>query len=210
MEDTVVQGYKFYRPLYRDYITSVHAKFVPITTQESTPVMNSESPSMNVSPTVTTISNMTEGTLNDFLYLENTYHLDEEDGLLYKTICVAEEYYRKLKERFIVGYRQLVMPNGVLSDKCDNEPLHIRDIERMTLATDSSLVEALIPVPVQEHAWPPQGEKPLRNGKEDGVKKGGLEIRDVSKGGREAERVSVRVHDAPGQSSNSRMSGRKR
>jgi len=37
-----------------------------------------------------------------------------------------------------------------------------------------------------------------------------FEAGDVSKGGREAERMSVIVQDAPGQSSNSRISGRKR
>jgi hypothetical protein len=56
-----------------------------------------------------------EGTVDDFKYLENTYHLDEEDGLLYKTVKVVEEYYRKLKDRYIVGYRRMVLPNGLLT-----------------------------------------------------------------------------------------------
>ena len=101
------------------------------------------------------------------------------------------------------------MPNGVLCDKCDNEPLHIRDIERMTLATDTSLVEALIPVPVKLHARPPQGEI-LRSDEMGDVKKRGAEILAVSQGGRKAERISATVQDASGQSSNSRISGRKR
>jgi hypothetical protein len=142
MEDSVINGYKFFRPLYRDYITSVHATFVPMSVQGSNTSTNTISATDSMS--------IPEGTLADFKYLENTYHLDEEDGLLYKTIKVVEEYYRKLKDRFVVGYRRMVLPNGLLSDKCDNESVHIRDIERMTMTTDMTVVDTLIPGQVKD------------------------------------------------------------
>jgi hypothetical protein len=91
------------------------------------------------------------------MYLENTYHLDEEDGLLYKTDSrirrVLPQDSRSASSWDIASwscpmecYRTSVTTN-----------LCIFEISRrMTLATDTSLVEALIPVPVQDHAWPPQ------------------------------------------------------
>ncbi|NBO66762.1 MAG: hypothetical protein EBU88_18285, partial [Acidobacteria bacterium] len=158
MSEGVLQGYIFYRPLYRDYVTSVHAVFAPVTPQGST--------SSPVSVDMTN-SDVPEGKVEDFQYLEGTYHLDEEDGLLYTTLWVAEEVLNRRRDRFIVGFRCLVMPHGGLSDKCDNEPVHIRDIERMTLQTESGMVDNLIPGRTGDRHQRPQGSKRATSVNED-------------------------------------------
>jgi hypothetical protein len=66
MDPSVIHGYKFYRPMYRDYITSGHAKFVPLNSQGSNLIQN-DTTDMNA------ISDTIEGTLNDFLYLAREF-----------------------------------------------------------------------------------------------------------------------------------------
>ena len=61
MEDSVLHGYKFFRPIYRDYVTSVHATFVPLHTKGSN----------SITPLSNDVSDSTlEGKLEDFKYLE--------------------------------------------------------------------------------------------------------------------------------------------
>ena len=49
-----------------------------------------------------------ERSVSDFKYLENTFHLDDEDGLLYKVSRVGKS------KGYIVAWRQLVLNDGTL------------------------------------------------------------------------------------------------
>lgn len=72
-----------------------------------------------------------------FKWLEGTAHEDDVDSLLYETTRVGTWRWPGTKDRVIVGWRKcLVADNPQIELK---EPIHIADIERMTLASRAKL-----------------------------------------------------------------------
>ena len=65
-------------------------------------------------------------TVESYQYLLKTRHRDDEDGLTYEVTRLAVS-----REGWIVGYRSLVTPAGVVSRE-EKVPVHIADIHRMT------------------------------------------------------------------------------
>jgi hypothetical protein len=84
-----------------------------------------------------------EALVDDFKYLENTYHLDDEDGLMYKVSRVGKH------RGYIVAWRQLVLTDGTL-DKESKRPVHIKDVEKLTDLTGDTLSNnsPLLPIDV--------------------------------------------------------------
>ena len=127
-EENTVPGYKFYRPLYRDFITTVHCKFLKFIRRTD----------INLTPETDGLE-LKEGTVDDFRYLENTIHVDDVDGLVYETTRVVEETYPR-RGTFIVAYRRLVYRNGARGHE-EREAIHVRDLEKMTAVTDEAILD---------------------------------------------------------------------
>ena len=62
-EDNTIPGYKFYRPLYRDFVTTAHARFIKFTRRKD----------INLNEQYDE-SDVKEGTVSDFNYLVGTVH----------------------------------------------------------------------------------------------------------------------------------------
>ena len=92
-EENTIPGYKFYRPLYRDFVTTAHARFLKFTRRTD----------INLNPQSDDVE-VKDGTADDFKYLEGTIHRDDVDGLVYETARVVEENYPR-RGTFIVAYR---------------------------------------------------------------------------------------------------------
>ena len=71
-DDNTIPGYKLYRPLYRDFVTTLHARFMKFTRRT---VINLHQQSDDLIDK--------EGTVADFQYLVGTVHRDYVDGLVY-------------------------------------------------------------------------------------------------------------------------------
>ena len=127
-EENTIPGYKFYRPLYRDFVTTAHARFMKFTRRSD----------INLTPE-SDDAELKEGTVDDFRYLEGTVHRDDVDGLVYETARVVEEVYPR-RGTFIVAYRRLIYPSGARGPE-DKEAIHIRDIEKMTACTDEEILD---------------------------------------------------------------------
>ena len=127
-DDNTIPGYKFYRPLYRDFVTTVHARFMKFTRRTDINLHQQSDDSGDK-----------EGTVADFEYLVGTVHRDDVDGLVYETVRVVEESYQR-RGTFIVAYRRLVYKNGVRGPE-DKDAIHVRDIEKMTASTDEEILD---------------------------------------------------------------------
>ena len=127
-EDNTVPGYKFYRPLYRDFITTAHCKFLKFIRRTD----------INLTPE-TEGAELKDGTVDDFRYLENTIHVDDVDGLVYETTRVVEEVHPR-RGTFLVAYRRPIYRNGARGPE-EREAIHVRDVEKMTAVTDESIIE---------------------------------------------------------------------
>ena len=68
------------------------------------------------------------GEVKDFLYLIGTIHRDDEDFMIYKVMDV----YVNKSTGFIVGDRAMVLKDGSLYDKTEYDPIHVKDLARMT------------------------------------------------------------------------------
>jgi hypothetical protein len=82
-----------------------------------------------------------EGSIDDFEYLLNTYHIDTDDGLLYETTRVVEESFPN-QGKLLVGYRRRILPNGTPEHE-EKDSMHIRNIEEMTNNTDEDILEQI-------------------------------------------------------------------
>jgi hypothetical protein len=132
-DEQTYPGYKFYRPLYRDYVITAHCRFAKW-------VRRSLQDEMTASPDDSSVA---VGTIDDFKYLQGTYHIDADDGLLYETTRVEEKSYPG-RGTLIVGYRRRILPNGI-PEREERDPVHIRDIEGMTNDTDEEILERTPP-----------------------------------------------------------------
>ena len=74
-------------------------------------------------------TNVPEGTVDDFMYLVGTNHIDPDNGLLYKVMSVEQKTYRN-QGTFIVAMRAQVFPDGRVSTKCDRDAIHVRDVQK--------------------------------------------------------------------------------
>jgi hypothetical protein len=128
-DEQTYPGYKFYRPLYRDYVITAHCRFAKWVRRS---LQDELSPSPDNPP-------ISEGSIEDFIHLKDTYHIDSDDGLLYETTRVEEKSYPGVG-KLLVGYRRRILPNGT-PEKEEKDPVHIRNIEEMTNNTDEDILE---------------------------------------------------------------------
>ena len=70
--------------------------------------------------------------VDDYHYLINTHHIDDEDGTEYKVNRVTNH------NDYIVGYRTSILHDGSLNRWEDEIPIHIKDIVRMTTNSSNS------------------------------------------------------------------------
>eukprot|EP00602_Paraphysomonas_sp_CaronLab_P001187 CAMPEP_0185020694 /NCGR_PEP_ID=MMETSP1103-20130426/3325_1 /TAXON_ID=36769 /ORGANISM="Paraphysomonas bandaiensis, Strain Caron Lab Isolate" /LENGTH=1580 /DNA_ID=CAMNT_0027551749 /DNA_START=34 /DNA_END=4776 /DNA_ORIENTATION=- len=117
-EDKV--GYQVYLPATDKVITCVH-----ILTDESIPSRTEEYYAEIDALRVRTAPR--PKTVNDYQHLVKTFHIDDEDGLLYKTTRVVE------RKGVIVGYRSLVTAGRTHIEQ--KVPIHIEDVQVMTRNT---------------------------------------------------------------------------
>ena len=130
-DEQTYPGYKFYRPLYRDYVITAHCRFAKWIRRS----LHDDAMQNNSSPSTAS------GNIDDFMYLCGTYHIDTEDGLLYETTRVEEKNFPN-QGTLLVGYRRRILPNGT-PEREDKDPIHIRDIEEMTNNTDEDILDRL-------------------------------------------------------------------
>ena len=90
-DDNTIPGYRFYRPLYRDYVSTVHARFLKFTRLMD---INLHQQSDDSGDKI--------GTKTDFEYLMGTVNRDDVDGLVYDTVRDVEENYKR-RGTFIVA-----------------------------------------------------------------------------------------------------------
>ena len=136
-EENTIPGYKFYRPLYRDFVTTAHCKFLKFVRRTDIN-MFPESDGLEVR----------EGVVDDFKYLEYTLHVDDVDGLVYEVTRVVNEVYQR-RGSFIVAYRRPVYKNGIRGPE-EKDAIHIRDVEKMTADTDEDILESYGLLPDQD------------------------------------------------------------
>ena len=72
--------------------------------------------------------NLPEDSVERYMYLVGTNHIDPDDGLLYKVTKVEAKNFRG-QGTFIVAHRAQVLKDGLVSTKCDRDVYHIKDIE---------------------------------------------------------------------------------
>ena len=117
------QGWTVWLPEYDKSVTSVHVLF-----DEQPPSRPEEYYKEIDSAKV--IVDPEEKSISEFLYLINTYHVDE--GFLYKTTRVI------VRKGLIVGYRALITADKEMLE--EQVSIHIADIKQMTAAyNDSSM-----------------------------------------------------------------------
>ena len=83
--------------------------------------------------------------VTDFQYLIGTYHLDDEDGLLYKVTRVG------IYKGYVVCWRKLVLSDGTLH-KEDKRSLHAQDVADLTDLTGDSL-SGMAPLLPKDVTW---------------------------------------------------------
>ena len=78
---------------------------------------------------MTTRTDVPTHNTDQYRYLEGTYHLDPDDGLMYKVFS-AEETNVPDQGTLIVCYRGHVYPNGKVSIKASRDGYNVRDIKQ--------------------------------------------------------------------------------
>ena len=73
--------------------------------------------------------------IESYLWLKDTLHRDFDDQLVYKTVSIYP--YRFEKDYYIVGDRELRLPNNTFIPVKHGKCIHIRELERYTLAYQS-------------------------------------------------------------------------
>ena len=91
-EENTIPGYKFYRPLHRDSVTTAHCKFLKFVRRTD----------INLIPE-SDGTEVREDDVHNFKYLENTLHIDDVDGLVYEVTRVVNEVYQR-RGSFIVAF----------------------------------------------------------------------------------------------------------
>ena len=147
MEEDYIHGFRLYSINIREFIVTNHIKVVNSNDDyqlcpQDWPYINKDGGTSQSTPLH---KDEDERLVSDFKYLENTFHHDDEDGLLYKVSRVGKE------KGYIVAWRQLVLSDGTL-DKEAKRPVHIRDVELCTDNTGVTLSNnaPLLPIDI---AW---------------------------------------------------------
>ena len=82
LEDNTIPGYKFYRPLYRDFATTAHARLMKFTRRKNRNLNRQHDE-----------SGVKEGIVCDFNYSVRTVHRDHVNKLEYETTRNVEENF---------------------------------------------------------------------------------------------------------------------
>ena len=123
LDRTSYPGYMIYSPEFHTTYVTGNATFQANLKYDGTLSKH------NASETVKESDKLPVDTVDSYKYLENTSHIDPDNGLLYKVIRVEERSY-KGQGKFIVAFRAQILADGRVSTKCDKEGYHIRDIEK--------------------------------------------------------------------------------
>lgn len=117
-----VHGYLLYSPERNELFVSTHVVF------HDDQAYDGRYTDQFAFDTLTKPNSVTDGCIDDYMYLEGTNHIDPDDGLLYKIISVEEKNYPG-QGKYIVGYRAYVFPNGKVCTKPSKDAYHIKDLE---------------------------------------------------------------------------------
>ena len=113
-------GYKVYLPSKDSTVTSIHVLFDEnIPTREEEYFLEIDALKVKVADA--------PKTTEDFKHLIGMYHIDDESSLLYVVNRIV------VRKGLIVAYRSLVTAGTATIE--DTTPIHIADVERMTLAS---------------------------------------------------------------------------
>ena len=116
LEEEYIYGFRLYSIKIREFIVTNHIKVVNsdddyLLCPQDWPHVVTDGGTSDHPP----MQKGEEALVDDFKYLENTYHLDDEDGLMYKVSRVGKH------RGYIVAWRQLVLTDGTL-DKESKRP----------------------------------------------------------------------------------------
>jgi len=129
-EDTM--GWQVWLPESDTYVTSVHVLF-----DESPPDRGEEYfKELDEAAAVFTLPGTKS--VQEYKYLENKYHIDDEDHLLYITKRVVE------RKGQIVAYRAPVTGDRMQIE--EKTSIHVADVARMTLATEKGEHTSRVPM----------------------------------------------------------------
>lgn len=127
-------GYKVYLPSRQDTVTSIHVLFDEnIPTREEDYFKEIDALKVKVADEPKTVE--------DFKHLIGTYHTDDESGLLYIVNRIV------VRKGLIVAYRSLVTAGKATIE--DTTPIHIADVERMNLVSETSDRPRVAPTSMQ-------------------------------------------------------------
>ena len=105
----------------------------------------------HLDPTLPGFVDEITATLEEYLWLVGTHHRDFDDMLVYKTIKV---YLMRFQgANYIVGDRLVRLRNDKYSGKGDCKGIHIRDIEKYTIAFTNKMDGTLDNVPLLHRIW---------------------------------------------------------
>ena len=153
IDESQIPGYSVYIPRSREYIVNGSVKFC----------YDCNLPGSLLDQAGASAKELRTAHLSSYEHLIGKNHIDPDDGLLYKTVKVAEE---KVGGRgyLIVGYRSRLYPNGKLG-KPERESIHIEDIAQMTTNTKTALTNGVgTMVPSQESSTSEAGPASLSGG----------------------------------------------
>ena len=117
-EDTI-QSQIIFEPVRNEYITTTHVHFEPDSAYD-----------YRLAETEVDLEDAGSGTISDYEWLVGTRHIDPDDYQLYEVSRVGTVRFRQ--NEYIVGYRTLLYPNGLVFSKVEPEAIHIEDLVRIT------------------------------------------------------------------------------
>jgi hypothetical protein len=117
--DTI--GWEIYLPVSDTFETTVHVLF------DERPPQRSHDYFRELDEAASVFTGVEAKSVSDFEHLIRSHHIDDEDLLLYVTKRVMP------RKAYLVGYRAQITSGR--EEIKDSTPIHIADIERMTIAT---------------------------------------------------------------------------
>jgi hypothetical protein len=133
-EEDYIHGMRCYQLTTREFVTTNHLRVVA--TSDEYQLCPNDWPHIAKDTGSGKLGSLEEVSkskpVTDFQYLIDTYHLDDEDGLLYKVTRVGKY------KNYIVCWRRLVLSDGTLH-KEDKLPIHAQDVADLTDLTGATL-----------------------------------------------------------------------
>ena len=133
-EEDYIHGMRCYQITTREFVTTNHLRVVA--TSDEYQLCPNDWPHIAKDTGSGKLGSLEEvpksKPVTDFQYLIDTYHLDDEDGLLYKVTRVGKY------KNYIVCWRRLVLSDGTLH-KEDKLPIHAQDVADLTDLTGATL-----------------------------------------------------------------------